>query len=236
MPNITAQTNSEKIVQIQSYLYQLSEQLRYAFTEVEKQEKEIVKKAEKQSKAFNENDSTKAQNTFNSIKALIIKSADIIDAYYEEINKKLSGEYVAQSEFGIYSEKTNQSITENSTEIERAFTNIQEITSSLEEVTDVLYEVSAYIKSGLIDYDEFGIPIYGIEIGQQKEVDGENIFNKFARFTADRLSFYDQNDTEVAYISDYRLYITEAQISGNILIGGYIIDSSDGLLFRWAGD
>lgn len=236
-PNITANTPEASVFQIKSYLIQLVGQLQYAFNEVQKEEETVLKSiSAKGNGKGNETDSVKAQNTFNSIKALIIKSADIVNAYYEQINIKLSGEYVAKSEFGIFSESTSQEINENSTEIEQIFTNIQEIISSVDEIENTLLEVNAYIKSGLLGYDSSGLPIFGLEIGQRNEVDGEEVFNKYARFSANRLSFYDQNDTEVAYISDYKLYITEAQISGNLTIGEYVIDSSDGLLFRWEGD
>lgn len=236
IPNITAPTPEGQIIQIHSYLFQLSEQLLYAFNEVDKQEKAMVEKIQAKGLGSGNSSSAEATNTFNAIKALIIKSADIVNAYYTEINKRLEGIYVAQSEFGIYTEQTSQAITENSEGIESLFTNIQEITSDLEEISNTLIDVEAHIKSGLLYYAEDGAPVYGLEIGQKNTIDGEEIFNKFARFTADRLSFYDQNDAEVAYVSDYKLYITEAQISGNLMIGSYVIDSSDGLLFRWAGD
>lgn len=235
VPQITASTPEQKIVQIHSYLFQLSEQLRYAFGEVEREEQVIIRQLNS-NRTGDIASSEQAQNTFNSIKALIIKSADIVDAYYEEINRRLEGVYVAESEFGIYSEKTTQDIKENSEGIQRLFSNVQEISTDLEEIAEALIEVNAYIKSGLLDHDESGVPIYGIEIGQDNTIDGEKVFSKFARFTASRLSFYDQNDVEVAYISDYRLYITDAQISGNLFLGKYVIDSSDGLLFKWAGE
>lgn len=236
IPNITATTPEGQIVQIHSYLFQLSEQLLYAFNEVDKQEKAMVEKIQAKGIASGSGSNAEATNTFNAIKALIIKSADIVNAYYVEISKRLEGIYVAQSEFGTYTEQTSQAITENSEGIESLFTNIQEITSDLEEISSTLIDVEAHIKSGLLYYAEDGAPVYGLEIGQKNTIDGEEVFNKFARFTADRLSFYDQNDAEVAYVSDYKLYITEAQISGNLMIGSYVIDSSDGLLFRWAGD
>lgn len=235
VPQITASTPEQKIVQIHSYLFQLSEQLRYAFGEVEREEQVIIRQLNS-NRSGDIASSEQAQNTFSSIKALIIKSADIVDAYYEEINRRLEGVYVAESEFGIYSEKTTQDIKENSEGIQRLFSNVQEISTDLEEIAEALIEVNAYIKSGLLDHDESGVPIYGIEIGQDNTIDGEKVFSKFARFTASRLSFYDQNDVEVAYISDYRLYITDAQISGNLFLGKYVIDSSDGLLFKWAGE
>jgi hypothetical protein len=59
------------------------------------------------------------------------------------------------------------------------------------------------------------------------------VFSKYARFVADKLSFYDKNDTEVAYISDYKLYITNAQITGTLNLGRYELDPTDGLAFKW---
>ena len=236
IPNLTAETVEGKLSQIHSYLFQLSEQLLYAFNEVDKQEKATLEKIEAKGLAAGTGTATETKNTFNAIKALIIKSADIVNAYYEEINRRLEGLYVAQSEFGIYSEQTSQSIKENSEEIERLFTNTQEISSLLNEISDTIVEVEAHIKSGLLYYNEEGAPVYGLEIGQKNTVDGTTTFNKFARFTADRLSFYDQNGAEVAYISDYRLHITEVEISGNLILGNYLIDTSDGLLFKWVGE
>ena len=74
-----------------------------------------------------------------------------------------------------------------------------------------------------------------MEVGQTTEVNGEELFNKFARFTSSRLSFYDANGSEVAYISDYKLYITNAQILGNLYLGSYILDTTNGIAFIWNG-
>ena len=164
---------------------------------------------------------------------MIIKSADIVNAYYEEINERFSGEYVAQSDFGTYSEQTTQDINKNSTATEQLFSNIQKITTDIANLNSRLIDVSARIKSGLLYYDDNGVPMYGLEIGQMNEIDGEEIFNKYARFTSEKLSFYDKNDIEVAYISDYKLYITNAQITGTLTLGRYDLDTSDGLAFKW---
>ena len=66
------------------------------------------------------------------------------------------------------------------------------------------------------------MPVYGIEVGQRTEIDGVEVFNKYARFTSDRLSFYDQNDNEVAYISDKKLYITHIEVTGSYTISGFV--------------
>jgi hypothetical protein len=214
-----------------------------------------------------------AEATFNSIKALIIKSADIVNAYYEEINKRLEGTYVAQSDFGKFSEYTTGEFSATSTNIIQAYTDVQtvetkldntkvgiednlgtlsgdinqlgqslsdakgnidgkigEVKSTAETAYKKLQEITANIRSGLL-YDG----VYGIEVGQTTSVDGEAVFDKFARFTADRLSFYDHNGSEVAYISDYKLYITDAEVKGTLKLGGYRIDTTNGLTFKWVG-
>jgi hypothetical protein len=149
------------------------------------------------------------------------------------LNEKFSGKYVAQSAFGKYTEQTTQDINKNSTATEQLFTNIQKIITDIENLEHSLIEVNAHIRSGLLYYDDQGVPIYGLEIGQKNTIDGEEVFNKYARFTSDRLSFYDKNDTEVAYISDYKLFITNAHITGTLTLGRYELDTSDGLAFKW---
>lgn len=230
-PNITAQTESGRIEQIRSYLYQLVDQLKWALNSIDGSGAKVLQQgSQSPTKEVSEQE---AQTTFNSIKALIIKSADIVNAYYEEISERFAGEYVAQSDFGTYTERTNQEIIRNSSGEEQMFTNIQQIISDIENLQHSLIEVNAHIRSGLLYKDDSGVPIYGLEIGQKNTIDGEEVFNKYARFTSDRLSFYDKNDTEVAYIGDYKLYITNAQITGTLTLGRYELDTSDGLAFKW---
>lgn len=230
LPNISASTDKGKLEQIRSYLYQLAEQLKWALNSIEGGTKVIQQGNQSGTKGLSEEE---AQATFSSIKSLIISSADIVNAYYDEITKKFSGQYVAKSDFGTYLELTEQSVTTNSTAIERLFESMQEIITDIGNLEHKLIEVNAHIRSGLLYYDDKEVPIYGLEIGQKNEIDGVEVFNKYARYTSDRLSFYDQNDTEVAYISDYKLYITNAQITGTLTLGRYELDTSDGLAFKW---
>ena len=234
LPNINASTEEGQLMQIKSYLYQFAEQLKYAISTLEAGGT-TSGEADRQEISAPPAETATPGSTFNSIKSLIIKSADIVNAYYEEINRRLDGEYVAQSEFGTYSEQTSQTISENSTAIEQVFNNIQQITSSLEEVKHTLIEVNAYMKSGLLAYDDNGVPIYGLEVGQRNTVDGEEVFNKYARFTSNRLSFYDQNDTEVAYMSDYKFYITNGEITGTLKLGAFLIDTRTGFKLKYKG-
>lgn len=377
MPNI-AGTDREQLAQIRSYLYQFIPQLQWALNTLDNSYSSIAQQAitpkpkslEQPTAAAKPDD---PEATFNSIKAIIIKSADIVNAYYEDMNKRFESAYVAQSAFGTFAEKTAQDIQANSKGIAQVFNNVQqidtnvmniteevvvidnnlknvannvdnldnnlksveinvweldtdlksveqnvgdidnnlktvegnvgqletnlqdaksgigsnleslssevgqidtalqevktgidtnvkeltedigdldsslkdmkdEVDSELKDVKDelesiiyTLIEVNASIKTGLLYYDDNGIPIYGLEIGQRNTVDGVEVFNKFARFTSDRLSFYDRNGTEVAYISDYKLHITNAEIEGTLKLGAFLVDTSKGFRLKWVG-
>lgn len=298
LPNITGATPQEQMAQMQSYMRYFVEQLQWALNNIGSSSQANVVQSEPKSepKSITAAFPYDPVTSFAALKPLIIKSAEIVNAYYEKISTRLEGEYVAASDFGTFQEQTAQDILSNSTEIAQAFTNIQEvrtgfntnIDSLADEVgaldtnlqgikegvennlhaitgevgqleTDIieykddidnslqnmqadidsinfsLVEVNANIRSGLLYEDENGIPVYGLEIGQKNIIDGVEVFNKYARFTSGRLSFYDQNDTEVAYISDYKLYITNAEFTGMVKYGAFLLDTTAGFRLKWVG-
>lgn len=237
LPNITGQTEREQLMQIKSYLYQTAQQLQWALSNLDPATGGVVVTTKTGKTGSSEAASGTGQSptaSFNAIKSLIIKSADIVDAYYQEINSRLSGQYVAESDFGTYAEQTDLDITANSNQIELAFSNIQQIASDLKVLEYDLLEVNAHIRTGLLGTGDDGIPIYGIEVGQKNTVDDVEIFNKYARFTSDRLSFYDSSDVEVAYISDYKLHITNAEITV-LTLGAFQIDTTTGFRLKYVG-
>lgn len=276
LPNIPDGTPQEQMRYMRSYMYQLVEQLQWALDNIDKQatattSATTVVQVGTSSKPTPSSSSIDAEATFEAIKSLIIKSAEIVDAYYEEINNKLEGAYLAVSDFGEYSEQTSQEIVENSQSIDRTFNSTQEIRTNVnksldsisgevgqvdskvdgvktELATDIktvqeqvealnyLVDIKAHINMGVVDTVN-GSPVYGIEVGQTTTENGEIVYDKFARFTADRLSFYDQNGTEVAYISDYKLHITNADITGNFQLGGLVstVLPSYDVVEKWVG-
>ena len=226
LPRQITGSGQEQLRQIQSYLFRLSQELELALGTVDKQLltlRDTAAQTERTVQAVSESQNPKAQ--FSSLKALIIKSADIVNAYSEEISRKLSGEYVAQSDFGTFRQETRQEIRENSQEITRAFSNMQVIEDTLAELNGAVTQVNAWIKTGKLGEDQDSVPIYGVEIGQQTEKDGIVAFQKFARLLADRLSFFDRNGLEVSYIGEESMHITRAEVS--VLAAG---DASAGKL------
>ena len=236
LPNITAINDSGKLAQMQSYMYQLVEQLNWAMKNVGTQTS-VTTAAAGGTVASPEQSAEQAQATFNAIKALIIKSADIVNAYYDKITAKLEGAYVAESDFGIYAEQTSQEIASTSTAIEQFYTDLQQILTDIENAEHSVIEIHAHINSGLLFYDDAGAPVYGLEIGQRTEIDGVESFNKYAQFTADKLAFFDQNGYEVAYISDRKLFISDVEITGSLLMGGFkrMVVPGRGVVTKWIG-
>ena len=234
LPNINSATEQGQLSQMRSYLYQLVEQLNWALNTVQDGAVQtVVQPMTAPTASGAAAAEQEAQDTFNSIKSLIIKSADIVNAYYETMRLRMDGEYVAESDFGVYRRTTAAELSATTDSVNQLYTDLQSVEETAEGAYDSVRAVTANIKTGLLYTNESGVPVYGLEVGQRNVENGVESFRKYARFTANRLSFYDQNDTEVAYISDYKLFITQAQITGNITLGRYVADMSDGLAFKW---
>ena len=239
LPNITGKTDAEQLAQIKSYLYQFAGQLQWALSTVEtgNSSNAVLQKnnggtvAEKESPGFN----------FNQLKGLIIKSADIIEAYYDEITKLIDARnrYAAYSDFGTFVEETHNVLYGDGNGITQKIDNIQQIFGPDGKIKAELL-VNGHIYSGIIEYAKDGEAVVGIEIGQTTtDENGVKKFDKFAKFTANKLSFYDANETEVAYISDYKMVITEAWVKSNLWLGGiddnvakFVFDTSNGIALR----
>lgn len=269
LPNINGMTEREQLTQIRSYLYQFIPQLQWALNNMSSSSSTVVSPT--QTQVVSNTAAPLPLTTFNSIKDLIINSADIVSVYYDRISELLEGEYSALSEFGAFKESTTQEIEKTSTNMTQAFSNIQTITteaidsmrgdvdavkdgidgvvldignikSGIDEkngaIDDELSKLStwrretkAHITTGLLETKN-GKPIYGVEIGQV-DVDSETVISRFARFTADRLEFYSDLEDPIAYISGYKLYITNAEILEELKVGEFVFDTSNGLALRW---
>lgn len=247
LPNITEQTDRGKLEQIRSYLYQLAGELNWALGNIDRQAEEAVAKTV--ASTGQKNAVEQAQATFSEVKSLIIKSADIVNAYYEEISHRLEGVYVAQSDFGTYTQETAATLEANSEKVELVFDNQQTLQEDVKGINGVLKTDAegttiigseAWCKVGVLDYEESGFPIYGMEIGQVNTENEETVYKKFAQYRSDGVHLFDQNGIEVATISDHTLRVTNAEIitakiTVSLKLGGYFISTNNGLAFKWEG-
>lgn len=203
-PQLTGGTPQEQLGQLQRYLTALAQQLQFAFDAVQGGSPEIMAAAAPQPRAQEQ----QRQDTLRQLKALILKSAQVTQVLEQQVGKRLEGKYVAVSQFGTYCQETSQTLEANSRELKQTFQNVQQLESTVAGLGSAVREVNASIRTG-----EIADGIYGVEIGQQEREDGIIRFRRYARLTAEKLSFYDSNEIEVAYISNRRLYVTAAEIA-----------------------
>ena len=232
LPNINSETPEGQLSQIRSYLYQFAEELNWALNTLSTAEesKEVIQTT---SEATASRES-KAQDTFDDIKSLIIKSADIVNAYYEKIDSMLSisGKYVAESEFGDYINETKQEIRGTSEYIEQNFYSKETIDGML----DALRETSGYIRTGFVGTTLTDPPNdteIGIEIGNFSTDEPQ----RFARYTAAGIELFDgsKSNTPVVTISQKKIRISSAEFTSEVKMGKYKIELNKGIAFRWEG-
>lgn len=251
LPNITAKDEAGQLLQVKSYLHQLVEQLNWAMKTLESGSTGSIVDAKGNSASWAD-EKDDPVGTFNSVKSLIIKSADIVNAYYEEINKKLEGRYVAEASFpegsATFIQKTSSTTTENAEGIKTLFENTQSIESNVKNINDVLKTddnctkilgSSAWVTIGVLGYDEeTGFPYYGMEVGQVNEENGVEVYRSFAQYRSDGVHLFDQNGTEVIELSSSRMIIkTGAEFKGSLKHGGFIdtILSDKSVVTKWVG-
>lgn len=249
-PNIVGKTEAQQLEQMRSYLHQLADELNFQLDKGGSGNTGYYQSAVQRVVKPLKNDG--AISNFNDIKALIIKSADIINAYYDEINHRLEGLYVAEATFpggsAAFVEKTEQNIIANSNYIEQMFKDLEAIVSDIDGIENTLIETEANIRSGrlyiageeesvLDDNIPDGAPVFGLEVGQKTTKDGVEVFDKFARFTAFGMILYDENGNEAAYITNNRMNIPHATINQSLLMGGFIdeVDKDGGIVTKWVG-
>ena len=149
----------------------------------------------------------------------------------DAIISQVENVYATKNETEQLEGRIESRIVQNATDITESFNQrFQQSTENIGEVqasfSQYVSELEVYIRRG-----ELSEGVYGIEIGRTDS-------NIKARFTNDRLSFY-RGTTEIAYISDNSLYITDAHVLDYLKIGNseqgyFMFDSTDnGLEVRW---
>ena len=181
--------------------------------------------------------------TSSVLKDLIIKTADTVQRRMDQLSARLEGEYVASSEFGSYVEKLSAYIEAHPDALTQYYSFCSDLQGDVDAVDAAFGSYKAgtegYIRTGVVYY-EGALPVYGVAVGQNLTttlVDGvetvaQNDFR--ATFTAKRLSFW-QDSTEVAYVSDNRLYIRDITVLDSVTLGGWKLASENGLAFQWIG-
>lgn len=224
------------LAQIRSYLFRMSEQLNAALTSLDSA-------APASSAPLSSASAPALSQQAQTLRALIVKSAETVQSQLDAMNAHLSSSYLALSDWGEYQRNLSQDIAATAQETLASF-GYEESIAALEEnmASFETYRVSTgqYIKTGLLYYDGDGAPRYGVAVGEKLttiEVDGQNVLTRSdlcATFTADRLTFW-QGGAEVAHVSNSQLFITSANITQRLLVGDWEIARDSGLTIKFIG-
>ena len=255
-PSIVGKTSGEQLESMRRYLCTLTDQLNLADWSAGAVLQEVSRAIDADSLPDAER-KTQLGN-FGQLKALIIKTADYAAANSEEFQTKLSGNYVAVSDFGKYWQEATMTVDGNEFGIRQLYDYAAGINN------DFTVKSQQYVKTGLLYYDE-ATPVYGVGVGNIETTvsNGNTVIdqtkNELVTVTPGRVSFWQGGD-EIAYLSAKKLHFpsgtleaTDAKLSGTLtaasgsVIGPWTVaedsiyrtnkkwGASDGLYFGTSG-
>lgn len=239
LPPYPAGTLQQQVMRQYSYLFQMSQQLNLALSQLEQTNRQSSEDTAKHQTAAKE----ETQRQYQTLKSMIVKTANRVEQRMEQLTAELAGEYVAVSDFGSYMEKLNAYIEANPEAITQYYSFYSDLQADINKVSaafsDYRTGTEGYIRTGIVYYDG-EVPVYGVAVGQNLTTtvtDGEEVVdqNNFrATFTAKKLSFW-QDSTEIAYVSNNQLYITNIVVLDSMRLGKWRMATQNGLAFQWIG-
>ena len=241
MPPYPTGTAAQIAARQYSYLFQMAQQLNLALEALESGAAVQGQGGVQQSPSGNA--VAALQQQYENLRSQIIKTAQQVEKTTESLTAKLNEEYVAQSEFGTYVQQLSAYLEANPDALTQYYGFCGDLQANVAAVDAAFnhyrVDTQGYIRTGIVSYDG-DTPVYGVAVGQNlttRQVDGETVVeqNNFrAVFTSRRLGFW-QDDTEIAYLSDNRLYITDITVLSGLNVGKWRMDSTAGLAFQWMG-
>ena len=170
---------------------------------------------------------------YAALKTLIIKTADFAAENSEAFRLKLSGNYVAVSDFGKYWQEASMTVDGN----EFGIRQLYEYAAGVNNAFTV--NSKQYVKTGLLYYD--GVkPVYGVGVGNiETTVANENEVidkarNEFVTVTPGRVSFW-QDGSEVAYLSEKKLHFPAGTLEAyNAKLTGQITAAAGSSFGPWS--
>ena len=230
-PSIAGKTTQEQLESMRRYLCSVTEQLNLADWSAKATLTEIAQAIDADS--LPEAEKKTKLSGYGALKALIIKTADFAAANSETWSTKLSGSYVAISDFGKYLEKTQLTIEGNSVGIKQLY----DYTAGVNNQFSV--NSQQYIKTGLLYYKD-AVPVYGVGVGNIETTvtdGGENVIdrtkNELVTVTPDRIGFW-QDGKEVAYLSEKKLHFPSGTLEAyKAVLSGTITAAADSTFGPW---
>ena len=173
-------------------------------------------------------ESQPTDNQMETLKSLIIKTAEIVRTEMQEITTQLQAQTTAlSSQFGVYEQTLESTITATAEGILQDYgfaESIQGLQDADGNFDSFVNKVNQYIWTGKLSDN----PVrYGIAIGEgvtAYDQQGNPYLNdnaKCATFSMDELAFW-QGNVKLAYFSSGKFYINNGQIVNSLQIGNYL--------------
>ena len=242
-PPILRGTEKEQLVQMRQYLYRISIDLNTALTNLTAENFAPGSAAADLlgGKGAGGQTSQTDNKGLSELKSLIIKTADQVRAEIDVLETNLASTYVAQSEFGTFSENITTQITDTAENVQRT---IDYQATLADDFNNYKIATGGYIKQGIIGYKD-AVPIIGIAIGQDIQVKGTDIkdgteyevidmASNMSVWTPEKLAFY-VNGMEAAYVSNGAFYADDMYILSRLFLNNWQISSNRGLTIKWIG-
>lgn len=152
----------EQLVRQYSYLFQMAQQLNVALGQLESGGTSAPSGGTAAPAAERE-------QQYQTLKSMIVKTADTVQRRMDQLSAKLTGEYVAASEFGTYVERLNAYLEANPEAMTQYYSFFADLQASTETVSAAFeqyrLETEGYIRTGIVCYDG-AVPQYGVAVGQ----------------------------------------------------------------------
>lgn len=245
-PPILRGTEEQKIARIHNYLYQIVRDLNTALNNITEENFAEGSKAAQAASGGTEEQKKALSENMDTLRSLIIKTADNVRSEMDAIEMELSSRYTAISDsFGTYKESIDTTIRQTAADLEQSIKVKTDILT--EDFGNYKSETQGYIRQGIIGYEE-GVPIIGIAIGQDIRVTGESVEvdgktydiidtnSSMSTWTPKKLTFFVQG-LEAASFSNGALHVGVVVVDNKIALGEskWHIDNAKGFTIKWIG-
>lgn len=230
-PPMSGGSAQEQLEGLRRYLIQLTDQLRGADWSARSVLQEVSQAIDADS--LRDGARRTELEGFAALKSLIVKTADYAAENSETFKLKLSGNYVAVSDFGKYWQNATMTVDGNEFGIRQLYDFSAGVNNKF------AVGSKQYVKTGLLYFD--GVkPVYGVGVGNiattvanESEV-LDKTQNELVTVTPGRVSFW-QGGSEVAYLAEKKLHFPSGTLEAyNAVLSGTVTAAAGSSFGPWS--
>lgn len=246
LPPSASGSAEQQLVEVRNYLFRMVRQLNTAASEttsaavVSSSRNGVVMGSSGSSSATQE----AIQQQVTPLRELILKTANNVKAYADEINTKLESNYIAESDFGKYKQEVSREIIERAENtVDNYFKTSDVYTTLKKEVTNI----QGQIQRGFIEVDgepKFGIAISNnLSVTSEERTEDDKVYKKisdnqsFGLYTAEGWMFF-LDGVRVGWFSsaDGLLHVSDLTIENEFIMGSWkMAASANGWGIKYVG-